>query len=145
VVDSGDVLNYVTRVMKLTCRTLLRQDNWYDWQETEFLQLVQYNAQNMFGSPVAVESDEVVFNLVWSYRIKAVDGCKKACCTCDESTRSGQVRVLDETYANCVDQTSTYLFYGIVANENMIVYGADVSNAFAEVPPQKIGFLHPSK
>jgi hypothetical protein len=31
VVDSGDVLNYVTRVMKLTHGTLLWQDDWYDW------------------------------------------------------------------------------------------------------------------
>jgi hypothetical protein len=67
----------------------------------------------MFGSPVAVESDEAVFNLVWSYGIKAVDARKKAWCTCDGSTRLGQVRILDETYANCVDQTSACLFYGI--------------------------------
>jgi hypothetical protein len=35
---------------------------------------------------------------------------------------SGQVRVLDETYANCVDQTSTRLFYGIGAAENKAVF-----------------------
>jgi len=93
---------------------------------------------------VAVDSTEAVFNLVWSYGIKAVDGRKKARCTCDGSTRSGQVRVLDETYANCVDQTSARLFYGIAAAENLIVYGADVSNAFAEAPPPQQGFyIHP--
>jgi hypothetical protein len=110
------------------------------------LQLDQYNAQNMFGSPVAVESDEAVFNLVWLYGIKAVDGHKKACCTCDGSTQSDQVRVLDETYANCVDQTSACLFYGIAAAENMIVYGANVSNAFAEAPPKKQdSYIRPDK
>ncbi len=41
VVDSGDVFNYDTRVMNLTRRTLLRQDDWYDCQESEFLQLDQ--------------------------------------------------------------------------------------------------------
>jgi hypothetical protein len=82
----------------------------------------------MFGLPVAVESNKAIFNLIWPYGIKAVDGCKKAQCTCDGSTRSGQVRVLDETYATCVDQTGARLFYGIVAAENLIVYGADVSN-----------------
>jgi hypothetical protein len=140
VVDSGDVLNYVTHVMKLTCRKLLWKDIWNDWQESKFLQLDQYHAQNMFGSPVAVESNEAVFNMVWTYGIKALDGCKKACCTCGGSTRSGQVRVLDEAYAYCVDQTSACLFYGIAAAENLIVYGADVSNAFAEAPPPKQGF-----
>jgi hypothetical protein len=94
----------------------------------------------MFGSPEAVESNEAVFNLVWSYGIKALDAHKKARCTCDGSPRSGQVRILDETYANCVDQTSARLFYGIGAAENLLVYGSDVSNAFAEAPPPKQGF-----
>ena len=110
------------------------------------MQLDQYDTQNMFGLPVVVESNETVFNLVWLYGIKTVDGRKKARCTCDGFTRSGQVRVLDETYANCVDQTSACLFYGIAAAENMIVYGADVSNAFAEAPPPKQGFyIRPDK
>jgi hypothetical protein len=89
--------------MKLTPGKLLRQDDWNAWQDSDFLQHDQYDAQDMFGSPVGVELNDAVFNLVWSYGIKAVDGCKKACCTCDGSTQSGQVRVLDEMYANCVD------------------------------------------
>jgi hypothetical protein len=72
--------------MKLTRGKLLRQDNWTNWQILEFLQLDQYDVQNMFGSPVVVESNEAVFNLVWSYGIKVVDGRKKARCTCDGST-----------------------------------------------------------
>jgi hypothetical protein len=81
-VGSGDVLNYVTRVMKLTRGKLLRQDDWSEWQTSEFLQLDQYDSQDMFGSPEAVESNEAVFNLVWSYGIKALDARKKARCTC---------------------------------------------------------------
>jgi hypothetical protein len=55
-------------------------------------------------------------------------------------------KVLDETYANCVDQTSSRLFYAISAGENLLVFGADVSNAFAEAPPPKQGFyLQPDK
>jgi hypothetical protein len=141
VVECGHVLNYVTRVMRLTRGKLLCQDDCSDWQASEFLQLNQYDAQRMFGPPVAVTSDDVVFNLVWSYGVKAVDGRKKAKCTCDGSPRLGQVRVLDETYANCIDQTSAHLFYGIVAAEYLVVYGADVSNAFAEAPLPKQGFF----
>ncbi len=48
--------------------------------------------------------------------------------------------MLDETYTNCVDQTSSRLFYGISAAENLLIYGADVSNAFGEAPPPKLGF-----
>jgi len=50
-------------------------------------------------------------------------------------------KILDETYANCVDQTSSCLFYAIAAAENMLVFGSDVSNAFAEAPPPKQGFF----
>jgi hypothetical protein len=53
----------------------------------------------------------------------------------------GMVRVLAEAYANCVDQTSARLFYAIAATENLLVFGADVSNAFAEALPPKQGFF----
>jgi hypothetical protein len=54
------------------------------------------------------------------------------------------VCVLAETYANCIDQTSAGQFYAVAAAENLLVYGADVSNAFAEAPPPKQGFfIHP--
>ncbi len=51
------------------------------------------------------------------------------------------VHVLVETYANCIDQTSAHLFYTVAAAENLLVYGADLSNAFAEAPPPKQGFF----
>jgi hypothetical protein len=86
IIDSGDVLNYVTCVMRLTRGKLLWPDDWCNWQASEFLQFDQYNAQSMIGLPVAVESNEAVFNLVWLYGIKAVDGRKKARCTCNGST-----------------------------------------------------------
>ena len=140
VIASGDVLNYTTRVMKLTRGKLLRQDDWADWQESEYLQLNQYDSQGMFGDPVAVDDDAAVFHLVWTYAIKALDRRKKARCVCDGSSRSGSVQILDETYANCVDQTSSRLFYAIAAAENMLIFGSDVSNAFAKAPPPKQGF-----
>ena len=52
--------------------------------------------------------------------------------------------MLDETYANCVDQTSSRLLYAIAAVENMMIFGADISNVFTEAPPPKQGFyIHP--
>jgi hypothetical protein len=106
VVEDGSVLNYVSKAMKLKHGKLLQQQDWSDWQDLEYLQLNQYEDQGMFGKPVAVTKNNAVFHLVWTYSIKAVDGRKKARCICDGSTRSGQVRILAETYANCVDQTS---------------------------------------
>ena len=65
----------------------------------------------MFGTPTKASPDNAVFHLVWTYTIKAADNRKKARCVCDGSTQSGHVRILDETYANCVDQTGSRLFY----------------------------------
>jgi hypothetical protein len=136
IVDSGNVLNYVMHVMHLTCGKLLKQTDWQDWQHSKWLQLDQYFAQGMFGVPTTITSDEAVFNLVWTYIIKALNGQKKAWCTCNGSPCSGMVRVLNKTYANCVEQTSSHLFYAIAAAEK-----ANVSNTFAEVPPPKQGFF----
>lgn len=136
----GGVLQYLTRASKLTRGVLLKQTDWDEWQQSEFLQLDQYELQNMFGSPVIQSDSSTVFNLVWTYAVKEVDGRKKARCTCDGSTRGGQVRVLDYTYANSPDHTCSRIFYAISSAENLLIFGADVSNAFAEAPPPKQGF-----
>jgi len=140
-IKSGGVKNVVTKIMKLTCGRLIKGPDWTEWQDSEFLQLNQYDAQGMFRTPTHVADDAAIFHLVWTYNIKALDLRKKARCVCDGSPRAGQAHsILDETYANCVDQTSSQMFYGIAAAENLMVYGADVSNAFAEAPPPKQGF-----
>ena len=139
-VESGGVLNVVNRVMQLTRGKLLKQPDWNDWRDLEYLQLNQFYDQGLFGTPQLVDEDAAVFHTVWTYAIKALDGRKKARFTCDGSPWSGKAKILDETYANCVDQTSSQLFYAVAVAENLLVYGADVSNAFAEAPLPKQGF-----
>lgn len=126
--------------MKLTRGHLLKQDDWNNWRDSEYLQLNQYWDQGCLGMPTAVDHDDAVFHLVWTYNIKAVDGRKKARCVCDGSSRSGLVKILDEVYANCIDQTSARLVYAVAAAENLLIFGSDVCNAFAEAPPPKQGF-----
>ena len=63
-VDSGGVLNQYTRANRLTRGKLQHQDDWNNWQESEFLQLDQYMKQYMFGDPRKVESASAIFNLV---------------------------------------------------------------------------------
>jgi hypothetical protein len=100
----------------------------------------------MFGLPTMVSSDDAKCNLVQTYAIKEVNNCKKAQCTCDSSPRLGQVWVLEVTYANCIDLISARIFYAVSAAENLLIFGADVSNAFAEAPPPKQGFyIRPDK
>jgi hypothetical protein len=72
-VESGNVLNMITRVMRLTRGKLLKQPDWAEWQTSEHLQLDQYDAQGMFGKPVPVNDDMLVFHSVWTYAIKALD------------------------------------------------------------------------
>jgi len=126
--------------MKLTRGKLQSQDDRTDWQDLEYLQLDQYDTQGMFGNPVRSHKGDAIFYLIWTYAIQAVDGRKKARCVCNGSTRSGSVQILGETYANCVNQTSSRLFYAIAAAENLLIFGSGVLNAFAEAPPPKQGF-----
>ena len=65
-IDSGGVLNMVNRVMKLTRGKLLKQPDWSDWQESEYLQLNQYYDQGLFGTPQWVDEDASVFHTVWT-------------------------------------------------------------------------------
>ena len=77
-----DVINLNTKVMKLTRSKLLKQDDWNDWEQSEFLQLDQYEKQFMFGTPVSINSLESVkentFDLVWTYVEKVLNERKKA-------------------------------------------------------------------
>jgi hypothetical protein len=139
-VEDGGVLNLTTACHKLTRRVLLQQDDWNDWEQSEWKQLDAYEKQFMFGKPIQRRKDFAVFNLIWTYMIKVEDGRKKARCTCDGSTRGGAVRVLDHVHANSIDQTGSRIFYGLAAVENLLVFGSDVSNAFGEAPPPKQGF-----
>jgi hypothetical protein len=108
-VNEGGVLNLTTKSNKLTHQKLLDQDDWKDWKSSEHLQLDQYEKQFMFGTPCKPTKKSAVFNLIWTYLIKKEDGRKKARYTCDGSTCGGQVRVLDHTYAKCLDQTGSTL------------------------------------
>jgi hypothetical protein len=90
-----------------------------------------------FGNPTLFDKDDTVFHLVWTYNIKALDGHKKARCVCNRSSRSGLVKVLDKVYANCINQTSSRLFYAVAAAKNLLVYGSNMCNAFANAPSPK--------
>jgi hypothetical protein len=125
---------------KLTRGKLLKTKEWNEWRDAEWLQLEQYYSQGMFGDPTFVKDYSQVFHIVWTYMVKDLMARKKARMACDGSPRGGKARILDYTHANCIDHTASRLFYGISAAENLLIYGADVSNAFSEAPPPKQGF-----
>ena len=125
---------------KLTRRHLKTLPDWDDWEQSEFKQLDQYWEQGMFGDPIPAPPGADIFFWVWAYSIKELDQRKKARGVCDGSSR-GSVKTLDHTYAACVDQTGSRLFYSICALEDKQAFGADVGNAFAEAPGPKQTFF----
>ncbi len=80
---SGNIRNYVTWVMHLTHDQLLQHDDWSNWQHSEYLQLNQYFNRGCFGDATSIDKDDAVFQLVWTYNIKVLDGHKKARCVCN--------------------------------------------------------------
>ena len=120
----------------LTCAYLKKQGDWMDWQLSEFKQLNQYKAQDMFGDPVPRPPQFNVLPLIWTYIVKS-DSTKKARCVCNGSpSRRGSV-TLAHTYAAALDQAGARTFWAITALHNYIAFGADATNAFAEAPPPK--------
>ena len=118
---------------RLTRRGLKTQPGWCDWLASEAEQLDSYATQGMFGTPCAPPLHAAIFHWVWIYKIKTEDNNrKKARAVCDGSTRGGQAMIAGHTYAPTPDMTDLRLFFALSALENKLVFGADVSNAFAE-------------
>jgi hypothetical protein len=142
VVEDGGVQSCISNATRLTRGRLLKQPDWNEWSDAEKLQWDQYEAQGMLGTPCPLPTGSSWFNIVWQYDIKQ-DGRKKARATCDGSTRGNVVRVLDYTYAGTPDHIGQRVFFATCAAENLVIYGSDASNAFAEASPPKQGInLH---
>ena len=55
---------------KLTRKYLKQQDDWDDWNKSEFKQLDQYHAQNTLGLPTKLPKGANLLPLLWTYLIK---------------------------------------------------------------------------
>jgi hypothetical protein len=116
-----------------TLKDLKKRPDWNKWQQARYTMLNSYHDQGMFGAPMEAPKHVNIHHMIWKYLIK-MDGVRKACMVCDGSPRQGTI-TLGHTFANSVDATSERLFWAVVAEQGLIAYGADVSNAFAEAPP----------
>ena len=74
--------------------------------------------------------------MIWVYLIKAC-GRKKARCVANGSPKQKGSVTLANTYAACLEQAGARIFWATCALKNKVVYGADMSNAFAEAPAPK--------
>ena len=107
---------------------------WSDWQQSEFKQWDQYNNQGTFGPPQKLPHGANLLNMIWTYLIKD-DGTKKARAVCNGSPKQQGTVTLAETYASALEQTGGRIFWAAAAIYNLIIIGADATNAFAEAPP----------
>ena len=121
---------------KLTRKYLQQQDTWEQWREAEALQLRLYEKQKMFGKPVPRPKNSNILSLLWTYLIKT-NGTKKARCVCNGNPKYKGTVTLAHTYAACLAQTGSRIFWATAALEDLIVIGANASNAFAEAPAPK--------
>ena len=87
----------------------------------------------MFGEPCAPPKNCNLMSLIWTYLVKT-DGVKKERCVCDGSPRQKGVIIMGKTYAAALKQSGAHLFWSLVALNNLLVYSADATNAFAEAP-----------
>eukprot|EP00536_Pseudo-nitzschia_multiseries_P012604 jgi/Psemu1/209188/e_gw1.491.14.1 len=63
------------------------------------------------------------------------DGVKhKAHGTCNGGQCYGKAVTLVHTYASCVKQPASHLFWSLIVLNNMTVFLVDTGNAFAEAP-----------
>ena len=116
---------------KLTRRKLKNMETWPEWQQSEYKQLDQYYDQQMFGEPCRLPAGANVLDLLWTYLVKT-DGTKKARCVCNGQPKFKGTVVFGYTFAKMLDHVGSRIFWGTVAAKNLIVRGADASNAFAE-------------
>ena len=116
---------------KLTRRKLKKLPNWHQWQMSEYKQLNQYYDQKMFGEPCPLPNGANVLDLLWTYNIKT-DGTLKARCVCNGQPKFKGTVIFGYTFAKMLDHVGSRIFWGTVAAKNLIVRGADASNAFAE-------------
>ena len=85
----------------------------------------------MFGKPCQLPPSANVLDLLWTYLIKS-DGTLKARCVCNGQPKFKGTVIFGYTFTKMPDHVGSRIFWGTVAAKNLIVRGADASNAFAE-------------
>ena len=131
---------------KFTRRILKQRDNWNTWEQSEWKQLSSYQKQNMFGDPIPCPPPKkdknktlkhlTVLPFMWTYLFK--DGTTpKARGTYNGEKRYGRDVTMAHTYASCVEQPASRMFWSLATLNGMTVIGADAENVFAEADPQE--------
>ena len=140
-IDPAQIDPIPPSVNSLTRTKLIKQDDWKQWESAEKDQLDLYETQNMFSKPTKLPNQHGinVLAMIWVYLIKTC-GRKKARCVANGNPHQKGSVTLANTYAACLEQAGARIFWATCAVKNKLVYGADMSNAFAEAPAPKAPF-----
>ena len=117
----------------LSWKEIKRWPDIQEWRQSRFKMLDNYMNQGMFSEPMPKMGKANIYHMLWRYFLK-LDGTRKSRMVCDGSARQGTI-TLGHTYANSLMAASERLFWALAATHGLMVYGADVTNAFAEAPP----------
>ena len=70
----------------LTRNMLKKQNDWYQWEASDFKQIQQYVDQGLFSKSVEISYNANCLPFMWKYVLKD-DGTKKARAPCNGSPR----------------------------------------------------------
>ena len=104
----------ISKIIKpsLTRTKLTKGEDWKKWEQSEFLQLDQYDWQKMFGQPGPFPKDienPSILPMIWVYVIK-VDGRYKARCVANGAPHLKGSLTLAQIYAACLEQSGCRIF-----------------------------------
>ena len=137
--DAVDPIDINTSIANsLTRGKLVKQEDWKEWEQAEKDQLDLYETQQMFSKPTKLPNEHGinVLAMIWVYLIKTC-GRKKARCVANGNPKQKGSVTLANTYAACLEQAGARIFWATCAVKNKLVFGSDMSNAFAEAPAPK--------
>lgn len=117
-----------------TRRKLKKLPNWDEWRSSEHKQLDGFKKLDMYGEPCFAPKGASVLRQHWQYMLK-VGGDRKARNCCDGSSMSPEILKLANTYSSCIEHPIMRIFFALCAKENLPIFKADATNAYATAPP----------
>ena len=126
--------------LNYTRAQLRKREDYQEWRATEWNELDKYELQDMFGKPIPKPFlDAIILRFVWTYLMKedpltGLLRCQSRA-TCNGGKKYGKAVTVVETYATCVEQPASRVYWAMAAQLCLLAMGADAGNTFAEAPP----------
>jgi hypothetical protein len=104
----------------LTRRKLRLSDAWPEGLAAEHVQLTNYHAQGMFGTPTVPPPNSSLFYWILVYKVKEMeDNRKKASAICNGSTRGGAAHISGHTFATTPNMIDLRLQVALAAQRGL--------------------------